>query len=619
MLHHILCCVISYTIVSFVSPVDLVVIYAFVVCVCVCFELYLLVLLSRATWALSHFERIKLYVHFSHTTVSLNSSSLFFVFCLLFFVYVFIFYSIGFPSSIFHFFIFVIVFFLSLLLSFLLFKPFSFAFSSISFLAKLINMFTNVFRRAASVLQRRSVNIARASARTSVAQRHFSSDVRSTLADYPASEITALDNGLRVASHNMKGETATVGVHIDAGSRYEDNATNGAAHFLEHIIFKGTNSRTQQQLEKEIENMGGHLNAYTSRESTVYYAKVFKKDVPKAVEILGDILQNSNLSDNSIAIERDVILREMQEVEGQIEEVIFDRLHETAFRGSPLGNTILGPVENIQSMTRETIANYIGTHYTAPRMVVAGAGEIDHKEFEASVGKHFGNLPTTPTTTSSAEKPSARFVGSEIRVRYDDMPHAHVAIAWPTAGWADGDQFALAALQHLIGSYHQGAIGAKDSASELVADLAADDSALSLTPFLTSYSDIGLFGAYVVTDPYKVDDVVHRTMKEVTGFAYHINEKRLASVKNHMLMQFMSQLDGTTATFEELGRQVVCYGRRMHPLEVVDRIEALDAKSVQAVANRFLYDQDVAVAAIGNIYELMDYNRMRSRTYYPQF
>lgn len=166
----------------------------------------------------------------------------------------------------------------------------------------------------------------------------------------PATEVTTLANGLRVASEGSHGETATIGVWIGAGSRYETAQNNGAAHFLEHMAFKGTAKRTQQQLELEIENMGGHLNAYTSREQTVYYAKVFKKDVPRAVDILSDILQNSKLDEAAIERERDVILREMEEVNKQPEEVIFDRLHETAFMGNGLGRTILGPIENVRTV-----------------------------------------------------------------------------------------------------------------------------------------------------------------------------------------------------------------------------------------------------------------------------
>merc|ERR1719310_2183836 len=158
--------------------------------------------------------------------------------------------------------------------------------------------------------------------------------------------VSELPNKLRVASESTGGETATLGMWIDTGSRYETDANNGVAHFLEHMAFKGTTKRTQLQLETEVENMGAHLHAYTSREQTVYYAKVLKKDVPQAVEILSDILTNSTFSQAAVERERDVILREMEEVESMTEEVIFDMLHEAAYVGTPLARTILGPVQN---------------------------------------------------------------------------------------------------------------------------------------------------------------------------------------------------------------------------------------------------------------------------------
>lgn len=161
-------------------------------------------------------------------------------------------------------------------------------------------------------------------------------------------------------------------------------------------------------MEEEIENMGGHLNAYTSREQTTYYAKVMEGDVPVAVDILADILQNSKFEERKIERERSVILREMEEVEGQIEEVIFDHLHATAFQYTPLGRTILGPAENIKSITRDDIWQYISTHYTGPRMVIAASGAIKHDEVVEHVNKLFTKLSTNPTTSSElvAKEPS---------------------------------------------------------------------------------------------------------------------------------------------------------------------------------------------------------------------
>jgi len=243
----------------------------------------------------------------------------------------------------------------------------------------------------------------------------------------PVTEVSKTSNGVRVASETAHGETATVGVWIDAGSRYETAQNNGAAHFLEHMAFKGTKNRTQQQLEIEIENMGAHLNAYTSREQTVYYAKVFKSDVPKAVEILADILQNSLLDEGAIMRERDVILRESVEVNKQYEEVILDELHSTAFLGTGLGRTILGPDENIKNLSRHDLHSYISTHYTADRFVIAGAGAVDHKQLCDLTQEHFGNLAPSGNTQGSLAHlfEPAKFTGSDKRIRYDSMGVRH--------------------------------------------------------------------------------------------------------------------------------------------------------------------------------------------------
>merc|ERR1719310_1119730 len=177
---------------------------------------------------------------------------------------------------------------------------------------------------------------------------------------------------MRVASEDSGAPTATVGLWIDTGSRYETAANNGVAHFLEHMAFKGTGKRSQTGLELEVENMGAHLNAYTSREQTVFYAKCLAGDTEAAVEVLSDILTNSTFGTQEIERERGVILRELQEVE-------IDHLHAVAYQGTPLGRTILGPAKNIKSISRDDLTHYIDTHYKGPRMVLAGAGGVDHE------------------------------------------------------------------------------------------------------------------------------------------------------------------------------------------------------------------------------------------------
>jgi processing peptidase subunit beta len=274
-------------------------------------------------------------------------------------------------------------------------------------------------------------------------------------------------------------------VWIDAGSRYENGRNNGAAHFLEHMAFKGTKKRTQQQLEVEIENMGGHLNAYTSREQTVYYAKVFKNDVPRAMEILSDILTNSLLDEGAIARERDVILREMEEVNKQWDEVMLDHLHDTAFQGTGLGRTILGPEENIRNLTRNDLVDYIKTHYTADRFVIAGAGAVDHKQLVDLTEKHFGSLPKGSGAARSFEP--ALFTGSDKRLRYDSMSEAHIALAFQGASWTSEYSFPLMLIQTILGSWDRSSLIGTNAASKLAQDIANNELAHRYMTFNTCY------------------------------------------------------------------------------------------------------------------------------------
>lgn len=435
------------------------------------------------------------------------------------------------------------------------------------------------------------------------------------LHSWPSTQVSTLPNGLRVASEAGSGETATVGVWIDTGSRYETDKNNGVAHFLEHMSFKGTLRRTRQQLEQEVENLGGHLNAYTSRESTVFYAKVFKNDVPQAMDILADILQNSKIEEDDVERERDTIMREMKEVDGTLEEVIFDRLHQTAYRGTALARTILGTQQHVESITRQDIKDYVATHYTAPRMVIAGAGAVQHSQLVDLSTKLFGKVPATPSNGVQPVMEPARFTGSDILIRYDDMPLAYVAYGFPTAGWRDPDNIALLLIQTMLGSWDASVHGGVHSSSPLVSTVAQYDLAHSVSAFNTQYSDTGLFGVFAVADATSLNNLMFTVTRAVSNLAYTVDEAALAEAKNQLKMNMLSHLDGSTVIAEDIGRQLLTYGRRMHPVEMVARIDAVDAKQVKNVARRYFMDRDHALAAIGPIWELPDYNWIRARSF----
>ncbi|KAL1489442.1 hypothetical protein ABEB36_014336 [Hypothenemus hampei] len=431
----------------------------------------------------------------------------------------------------------------------------------------------------------------------------------------PPTKVTTLNNGIRVATEDWGSQTATVGIWIDAGSRYENAKNNGVAHFMEHMAFKGTGKRTQSQLELEIEDLGAQLNAYTSREQTVYYSKCFSKDVPKAVEILADIVQNAKLGEAEIERERGVILREMQEVESNLQEVVFDHLHATAYQGTPLANTILGPTANIRSINATDLRNYLNNHYKASRIVVAGAGGVCHEDLVKLAECNLGQI----NNTYSGEIPTlspCRFTGSEIRVRDDTLPLAHIALAVEGAGWSDPDTLTLMVASTLLGAWDRSQASAKQNATNLARVSADEKLCHSFQSFNTCYKDTGLWGIYFVSDPLSIEDMVWNIQEEFMRLCVSVTEGEVERAKALLTASTLLQLDTSTAVCEDIGRQLLCYGRRLPPHELTHRINSITARNVRDVMYKYLYDRCPAIAAVGPVENLPDYNKIRSSMYW---
>ncbi|KAI3696331.1 hypothetical protein L1987_79344 [Smallanthus sonchifolius] len=362
--------------------------------------------------------------------------------------------------------------------------------------------------------------------------------------------------------------------------------------------------------------MGGHLNAYTSREQTTYYAKVLGGDVPKALDILSDILQNSTFEEKLINRERGVILREMEQVEALDEEVIFDHLHATAFQYTPLGRTILGPAENIRKITKKDIQDYISTHYSAHRMVISASGAVKHEDLVEQVKNMFTKLSVNPiTTTQLVEKEPAIFTGSEVRMRDDDVPLAQFAVAFNGASWTDPDSIALMVIQAMLGSWNKTAGGGKHMGSQLVQLVGISELAESMMAFNTNYKDTGLFGVYAVAKPDCLDDLAFAIMQEISKLCYKVNDDDVIRAQNQLKSSLLLHIDGTSPTAEDIGRQLITYGRRIPFTELFARIDAVNAATIKRVANRFVFDQDIVIAASGPVKLLPDYNWFRRRTY----
>ncbi|EAA01226.4 AGAP001767-PA [Anopheles gambiae str. PEST] len=440
---------------------------------------------------------------------------------------------------------------------------------------------------------------------------------RTALANLPSTQVTQLDNGLRVASEDSGAETATVGVWINAGSRCENSSNNGVAHFLEHMAFKGTAKRSQANLELEVENLGAHLNAYTSREQTVFYAKCLSKDVAKAVEILSDIVQNPTLGEEEIVRERDVILREMQEIESNLKEVVFDHLHATAFQGTALGKSILGPSKNIQSIGKTELKHYIDTQYKAPRIVLAAAGGVDHKELVQLAKQNFGEMNSIVDAKKDALD-ACRFTGSEVRVRDDSLPLAHVVIAVESCGWTDEDHVPLMVATSFIGAWDRAQSGSVNHASKLAVASAVDGMCHSFQSFNVCYRDTGLWGIYFVCDPLTCEDMLFNVQNEWMRLCTIVTEGEIERAKNLLKTNMLLHLDGTTPICEDIGRQLLCYNRRIPVHEMEQRIDSVTAAKVREVAMKYIFDRCPAVAAVGPVENLPDYMRIRSSMHWTR-
>ncbi|XP_016156761.1 PREDICTED: cytochrome b-c1 complex subunit 1, mitochondrial [Ficedula albicollis] len=438
-----------------------------------------------------------------------------------------------------------------------------------------------------------------------------------TLQNIPETQVTTLENGLRVASEESHQPTCTVGVFIEAGSRYEDAKTNGAGFFVEHMAFKGTKKRPGSAFEKEVESLGAHLNGYTSREQTAFYIKAFSKDMPKVVELLSDLVQNCALEDSQIEKERGIILQELKETDSNLTDVTFDYLHATAYQGTALAHTVEGTTENIKKLTRADLASYVDIHFKAPRMVLAAAGGISHRELVDAAKQHFTGASFEYKAKGSVpDLPRCRFTGSEIRARDDALPLAHIALAVEGPGWADPDNVVLNVANAIIGRYDRTFGGGKNQSSRLAALAAEHKLCHSFEPFNTSYSDTGLFGFHFVSDPLSIDDMMFCAQGEWMRLCTSATESEVTRAKNYLRNAMVAQLDGTTRVCENIGSHLLHYGRRI-PLEEWDaRISAVDAKMVRDVCSKYIYDKCPAIAAVGPIEQLLDYNRIRSSMYW---
>lgn len=265
-------------------------------------------------------------------------------------------------------------------------------------------------------------------------------------------ELISTNNNVRVACQTTASEITTVGIWIDAGSRYEEARDNGAGNLIQRLAFKGTAKRAKAQLESEVNSLGARLFSFSTREQMAFYATCLNKDVPKVVEILSDAVLNPKLDDAELDKERAKLLHCAQDIEGNIKDVLFDYLHATAYQGTPLGQNVLGSLENVTSLQTKDLKYYIDMHFKASRTVLAASGGVKQGELLQMAEKNLGQLDDT----FDGEPPvlsRCRYTGSEVRVRDDSLAYTSFALAVEGPGFNSTDRIPMEIAASAIGNY----------------------------------------------------------------------------------------------------------------------------------------------------------------------
>lgn len=401
--------------------------------------------------------------------------------------------------------------------------------------------------------------------------------------------ITTLANGLRIVSRDMPGlHSAAIGIWVNAGCRDERAEQNGIAHFLEHMAFKGTPTRTPLQIAEAIENVGGYINAYTSRDVTSYYVRVLAGDVGMALDVISDIVLNPIFDEREIEIERGVILQEIGQSLDTPDDVIFDWLQEAAYPDQPMGRTILGPAERISSFSRSDLSGFIGEHYGPERMVVSAAGSVDHDAIVRQVESTFQHLTTRAGTT----REPARWQGSETR-RVKKLEQAHFALAFEGPGYQDPEFYAAQIWTSALGG----------GMSSRLFQKIREERGLCYSIFAQSgfHDDTGMVTIYAGTSGDQVADLANLTIDELKRSAEDMSEAEIARARAQLKAGLLMGLESPTGQAERMARSLAIWGRVSEPAEVAARIDAVTVADVRAHAERLIANARPALALYGPV------------------
>lgn len=378
-----------------------------------------------------------------------------------------------------------------------------------------------------------------------------------------------LPNGFRIVTEAMPGlKSASIGIWVGAGGRHEGAPQNGIAHFLEHMAFKGTEKRSALQIAEEIEDVGGYINAYTSREMTAYYARCLSADVPRALDVISDIVLNPVFADEDIETERHVILQEIGQANDTPDDIIFDWLHEVSYPGQAFGRTILGPEERVASFGRSDLRAFVSRHYGPDRMILSAAGGIDHDAIVAEAEKIFGGL--APVGAFSADR--AGFAGGERR-EVKDLEQAHFALNLEAPGYRDPMVYTAQIWSMAMGG----------GMSSRLFQKIREERGLCYTIYAQSaaYDDTGQITIYAGTSGDELGDLTELTVAELKRAADDMSEAEVARAKAQIKAGMLMGLESPSSRAERNARLLSIWGRVPDLDEAVQKIDAVTTRGVR--------------------------------------
>jgi len=413
-------------------------------------------------------------------------------------------------------------------------------------------------------------------------------------------KLTTLSNGLRVATEFLPGvESVAVVVSCGVGARYEHEHENGISHLLEHMAFKGTKTRTARDIAESFDSIGGQINAYTSMELTVYYAKVLKNDVRLAVDILSDILQNSVFSEEELAREKDVVIQEIAMHYDTPDDLIMDYFDETAFPGQPLGRSILSSEERVASYSRDDLFRYMNLHYRPPRMVLSAAGNIDHDAFVKLAEEYF----TMPKDIAGPAFEVAQYQGGDSRVTRD-LEQMHLIFGLPTVSMHVPDYYTLQLYASILGG---------GMSSRLFQEVREKRGlAYSVYAMGSSYDDCGILGVHAATSPERARELSGVLADQIAAMGKEVSDTELTRAKNQHRAELLMAREAPQTVASWIGRHLLIFGEYRQVKDITAKIDAVSKADIMRVGQQIAAGK-LTIAALGDVAGILPYDELAAR------